>query len=575
MSGIATAVQRATDPVPGSVRRPAGSGRSATTTATAPEGAWRLSDTSAPESTVWSAFGNGTVADSAPVPLLHAPVVAPEPGASPLTRASLATSVPGGRVGSRPTVTGHTETSGAELSPPAAPAAVVPGGHGRMPATTSAAAAQPSFTAPASSSEAAVSSAGPFVSRSLDAARPNLGQSRRLRVGAAITRVSGVPLGLQRSTTARVADGAGAGSQLPGLPSPANRGATSTSGSAAGLPVARRLDGTAAAGKPADDGKPAEAGYGAAAIFEPSATSRGGLASPASAATYAGPVVPLRRLAVAGSTDAPLVGTLRPYSNPASPAVAIHLQSQADDEPAEEEGTPADALAALARIDQTVGIGKTGPAFGAPSALFPGAGSAAAGRVSTLPGHAGPSPTVARSMASPSAPSSGFASGMTARTSGAFSGRGISRGAALGASPMPAPAVQRTISWDPVTGMTTSADQIPAPGPAWSAPAASGAPAPTASSVFPALPAIAPLVARSFDTSESSSFAAVQREEAAAAAPAGEGGSGAAAPAAGGTMPEAQLDDLARRLHDKITARLSRDLLVERERAGSLIDRWW
>ena len=35
------------------------------------------------------------------------------------------------------------------------------------------------------------------------------------------------------------------------------------------------------------------------------------------------------------------------------------------------------------------------------------------------------------------------------------------------------------------------------------------------------------------------------------------------------------VDDLARRLHDRIAARISRDLLVERERSGSLIDREW
>jgi hypothetical protein len=75
----------------------------------------------------------------------------------------------------------------------------------------------------------------------------------------------------------------------------------------------------------------------------------------------------------------------------------------------------------------------------------------------------------------------------------------------------------------------------------------------------------------------------VQREEATAptatsgggATDAATGQTGATGATATATMPEAQLDDLARRLHERIAARISRDLLVERERSGSLVDRAW
>jgi hypothetical protein len=129
------------------------------------------------------------------------------------------------------------------------------------------------------------------------------------------------------------------------------------------------------------------------------------------------------------------------------------------------------------------------------------------------------------------------------------------------------------MTWDPANGMTeapgvqaesaaqpASSSSLPGAGPAPTAPG--GAP-PVAS-----LPALAPLVTRDVDPGAGPVDAPVQREEAAPT-----GGDGAAV--AGGSMPEAQLDDLARRLHERISARISRDLLIERERVGSLVDRTW
>jgi hypothetical protein len=139
-----------------------------------------------------------------------------------------------------------------------------------------------------------------------------------------------------------------------------------------------------------------------------------------------------------------------------------------------------------------------------------------------------------------------------------------------------APALQRRMTWDPVRGMTMAGpDDGPASaaappfGAASSGPASSGSggTAPT-----PTRPAIAPLVARSLDAAAPD----VQREE--TAPPTDAAGATGATSASGGTtaaMPEAQLDDLARRLHEKIAARLSRDLLIERERSGALVDRGW
>ncbi len=68
-------------------------------------------------------------------------------------------------------------------------------------------------------------------------------------------------------------------------------------------------------------------------------------------------------------------------------------------------------------------------------------------------------------------------------------------------------------------------------------------------------------------------LAPVQRAEDAAPAAAGTGAPGGAAGAPGSPTAEKELDDLARRLYDRIGLRLRRDLLVERERAGALVDR--
>jgi hypothetical protein len=130
------------------------------------------------------------------------------------------------------------------------------------------------------------------------------------------------------------------------------------------------------------------------------------------------------------------------------------------------------------------------------------------------------------------------------------------------------------MSWDPVSGMTdgsssVQADLAAAPtgdGASTGSPASAGG---AAASTAVGLPVLAPLVARELDAEAAPGAAAVQREEAV------PGGSGGGTAATGDAMPEAQLDDLARRLHERISARLSRDLLIERERVGSLVDRTW
>jgi hypothetical protein len=67
----------------------------------------------------------------------------------------------------------------------------------------------------------------------------------------------------------------------------------------------------------------------------------------------------------------------------------------------------------------------------------------------------------------------------------------------------------------------------------------------------------------------------------ASAAPGGEMVGGSAVPGSASATPaadaasgptERELDDLARRLYDRIRLRLRRELIVDRERAGVLID---
>jgi hypothetical protein len=77
-------------------------------------------------------------------------------------------------------------------------------------------------------------------------------------------------------------------------------------------------------------------------------------------------------------------------------------------------------------------------------------------------------------------------------------------------------------------------------------------------SAAPALEAIAP---------PAEAFPAVQRQEA---------GGAQASPAAGGAAgghSEKELDDLARQLYDRVRLHIRSELLVDRERAGMLVDR--
>jgi hypothetical protein len=111
-----------------------------------------------------------------------------------------------------------------------------------------------------------------------------------------------------------------------------------------------------------------------------------------------------------------------------------------------------------------------------------------------------------------------------------------------------------------------AAAEGPAVGTSWSAVAGPGGAAPT-----PDPDNLGAMIQRSLEGSAVSSSADVQRAPADAAPVAATGGtSGAGAAGAGPSARE--LDELARKLYEPLRRRLHRELLVDRERDGSLLN---
>lgn len=460
-------------------------------------------------------------------------------------------------------------------------------------------------------------------------ARSSLGRPRRVRFGSALAdgmtvsrAAAGAPdlggaealAGDEAGPAAIVAAGLGGdedggpgvgaapGAGAPGAPSPASMDdAASVIGS---LGVARSAADPAALDP--------EAGQGPAPVVARSAATPG--------------PVPLRLPTVSRMAAAPLVGRLRPTFVANNPSVAVRpsVIAQRDAMPVD-DGSPTAALAALARVDPFGSAGRV-----------PGTGFGGAGQPAGSPWGAGglggasfgdqtesSEPAVARSAmelrpsesrltwanpwfkgdtgpataasqangidgfgvggfdAGTASPRAGLAA--VTRDAGGGVRRGGATGAAAGAGPSPVgpfvprprtsrigPAIQRSSGGD---GGWASFPDAPAAVSGSSSSRSHAASAPDAAETgasaddstversADALPALAPMV--------------IQREGDASppAAARGGGDAGGAAGATGAAGSEQQLDDLARKLYDKIGLRLRRELLVERERAGVLIDR--
>jgi hypothetical protein len=330
-----------------------------------------------------------------------------------------------------------------------------------------------------------------------------------------------------------------------------------------------------------------------------------------------GPVVPWRPAMPDRAPVSPLVGGLRPVLDLGSPTViAMPGAPEPPAGRAEDAGGPVAALAALARVDPS-----GGPAPGpSPS----GAGFDAGGRPASRSGTAQPrgrggypatlAPVVARDLADEGTPFAVAGSRLT--WSNPWIEPEAPASAGVAGTPVTAVAGPAGMGWSTPTsrpasspgGQASRAAGIPSQpggfalrprglrvGPAIQRHASDQHPAPTSSSVgTTALDGghaassapidwtggpMVPVVARTA-TADATPFdlAPVQRvDEAPAAAREGASGAGAAAPGDGGApgspAAEKDLDDLARRLYDRIGLRLRHELLVERERSGALVDR--
>lgn len=415
---------------------------------------------------------------------------------------------------------------------------------------------------------------------------------RRIRVGAPLTPTvsrMAVPV----SSTAASSSSAPTAAPSPGkgsltapaaaASSPLAPGGVSTAGADALATVARA---TAEAGAPGDPEPPAPP----AGMTPPSP-------SPALAR--------LQRSAEPTPSRGPLVGGLRPMLTPANSAISV-LRRVATPETeiagdAVGAGSSADALAALGRPDwaaadagwapglqDAIANGSASPGGpGSPFAFEPGQGGVSPARLtwtspmadassgpgaSALPGTApatGPAmPTIPAGALAPAAASPASASSPTVSRSV------VSRTAAPRAGLRVGPAMTGALAG--ATGRPASHVPVRPPAPAA---AASG---PGGQAWDPE-----PVVARAVTISEpevapESSAASVESGAAAdSSAPPASGGGGragtAAGSAAGAAGSEAARDQetqaWADRLYDRISLRLRRDLLVERERSGALVDR--
>jgi hypothetical protein len=586
-TGIAKPVQRSpAEPVPSSVRHRGGAHvHPAAGAATAPA-AWTAGEESGPDA------APDPVASSLPSPTLA--VVARSAGdtSQSLVSAPSVASPPAGLVGAAAVSRSASVQRSAAVPVPAAADPV--GSPGPVDAT------------------GIPSGAAPTVSRATSApgttrAAPTVGASaplvqRRVRLGPAIegrspgpsravphSAIASAPASPPAGTTPAPSVHAGPAPTVSRSVADADVPDHDHGGTAAApmLPLARSAD-TGDAGEPAEADDRVGAGTGE-------------------------PVVARRAMAAARPSTTPLVGTLRPMIDTGRTTV---LQRAAGETPGivaeAEPGTPAAALAALGRAGPYGVPGFAGPSGGAgvpfggdspaggtgfqvggpavaratadvgPGALEPGDAPGWSGnRLSwTNPWLADPAPGSSRGRtAAAGVPNNATASlqgeegpgpgGPTASrmatasaSLGAFASR--PRGLRVG------PAVQRRA----VERVAGDADH---PSTHTDGPVAS-----TASPVSVAIPSSGttggPVVARelAFDAPPVT-LAPLQRVEAGAAAGTEAGaaaGGGAAGPGAPGSPTgEKELDDLARKLYDRIGLRLRRDLLVERERAGALVDR--
>ena len=304
-------------------------------------------------------------------------------------------------------------------------------------------------------------------------------------------------------------------------------------------------------------------------------------------------LVPLQRSAATTPATSPLVGGLRPMLATMSPAVTLARSAAPESEveaPAPTSG-PAAALAALARADtgaadwapaamaaSSANAVPGGPAFGieppspggiSPARLTwsnpmadlssPSVGPGPLPSPATTSGVNAPAaPTISRSAARSGGPRVGPALGTGAvRPNAGTVGRSAAPGASpAAASPSLVPSTSSwssvsTSSWAPTVSRTVVIDEL---------------------DVSPEPP---PSAAESGAGAAGASGGASASERGAAGSAGGGGSSGPGAAPSG--MSEAARDQetqvWADRLYDRISLRLRRDLLVERERSGALVDR--
>lgn len=626
-SGVAVPVARTpSEPIPSSVRRGPVQRRAGDEIEGAWPEAWANADRSepAPSSeaspaapTTWRAGSPGGARPAAP--LISAPPVAPPAGRLGSVAPAVARrTAPDAPAGGHELVAAAADSLAADSPAAGRAAAEVPG------------AAPASRSGPIDGTLAA--DAAPAGAHEASADRGATGSSPALAVPAGLAPIASAParrlrLGppLASTMVARRADAdvPRDGSDAP-APRPSPSPAVMPTGHPGGASAQRAAEGAASHASMAEG----SGGSGATGPLQAlGVDTPGPSGSPEAGRTVGAPLAaaatrPQRGDVVwQGGIDAvaasPLVGSLRPTLDAAPPAVAV--RRSADVEPAEPEaatGTPTAALAALAQADPSAALagawGSGGAWSGAlspiPSTPHPGAGpsgatdgapftvarttddgTAAAPRLTWTnpwfpadtgaPTAAPPGTRTAAPRSTPTQPAAIRAAGAGARPlppGGA--GVPVSRLATsedarrqLPAGFAPRPAVLRV-------GPAVPTSAAPSATSGWAAEAAGGPAASTGTTT----PDPRPLVARAADSASDGPtipLAPLQRADvsseplAGAETPAAAPGAAGAPAGAGGPTQDKELDELARRLYDRIGGRLRRDLLVERERAGTLVDR--
>ena len=591
VAGIAAPVQRSpASPMPASVRT-AHDARPATRAAVQ-----RSSDGSAsPDDGV---SGDVAPADAVPaqsgVALEEAPPrgaasagVAPVAAPSPLVTAP---SPVAGLVG----LIGRAAVASVSRSSPMAASAVA---GSDAPSVGRSVAGDPARASTASTPTVAQAARAPSVPSTSVTDRP----VRRIRLGAPLTpTVSRMAI---QGSSAAASSSLASSATLPPAPGPLAAPGPSAPGPSAPSGVSAPAAETLATAALATSGTSAPADP-----MQPAA-SPGGMASSNPSPAPAR----LQRSATRAPARSPLVGGLRPVLTPASSAISVSRRAAPEAEiegGAVGAGSSAEALAAVGRPDwaaagagwapsqpsaMTAGAGSLGGP-GSPFAIEPGQGGISPARLtwtnpladdpSAPSAGAGPDPMAARLAAGAALPSMPWAAASTSATSAP---------ASASASDSSSPTVSRSSASRPAAprgGLRV--------GPAMTGTIAGAAGRPASlSSVRPSFPSRAsaspaggawdpePVVARAVTIDEvevapgPSTASGESGPAAGASAPAGGGGGGAAqtaaAGAAGAAGSEAARDQetqaWADRLYDRIALRLRRDLLVERERSGALVDR--